>query len=70
MFFDTHAHYDHGWFDADREQLLSSMPAAGVSLILVPGCDRESSEAAVSLSEKFSYVYAAEIGRASCRERV
>lgn len=59
MYFDTHAHYDHDWFDEDREELLKSMPEAGVSLIVVPGCDRESSETAISLSERFSFVYAA-----------
>ena len=25
MLFDTHAHYDDSWFDADRDALLRSM---------------------------------------------
>lgn len=59
MFFDTHAHYDDGWFDADRDELLASMPANGVDLIVDPGCDRPSSEAAVGLAEKYGFIYAA-----------
>ena len=42
--FDTHAHYDSGAFDADRQEVLASMPGRGVELILDPGCDLESSE--------------------------
>ena len=49
MIFDTHAHYDDKKFDADRKEVLSAMPASGVSLILDPGCDGGSSRAALSL---------------------
>ena len=59
MIFDTHAHYDSGAFNADREQLLASMPARGVGLILDPGCEERSSRAALALAEKFPFVYAA-----------
>ena len=59
MLFDTHAHYDDAWFDADREQLLASMPAHGVGLIVNPGCTVETSETAVRLAERFDFVYAA-----------
>lgn len=57
--FDTHAHYDSGAFNADRWEVLSSMPQQGVELILNPGCDVESSKAAVELAEQFPFVYAA-----------
>ena len=57
--FDTHAHYDSGAFNADRLEVLASMPEKGVELILNPGCDLESSRTAVELAEKFSFVYAA-----------
>ena len=57
--FDTHAHYDSGAFNADRLEVLSSMPGQGVELILNPGCDLESSQTAVSLAEQFPFVYAA-----------
>ncbi|MBR1456494.1 MAG: TatD family hydrolase [Oscillospiraceae bacterium] len=59
MYFDTHAHYDDKAFDADREALLGQMPGAGVELIVDPGCDAESSAAAVALAERFPFVYAA-----------
>lgn len=59
MLFDTHAHYNDQAFDADRDSLLSSLPEAGVGLVLCPGCDIESSKACVELAEKHPHVYAA-----------
>lgn len=59
ILFDTHAHYDSGGFNADREEVLSALPDAGVKLVVNPGCDVESSRAAVALAERYPYVYAA-----------
>ena len=59
LIFDTHAHYDDAQFDADREALLSAMPENGVGLILDPGCDLESSHAAIALAEQYPHIYAA-----------
>lgn len=59
MIFDTHAHYDDEAFDPDRDELLAAMPENGVGLILVPGCDRRSSENALALAAKYPWVYAA-----------
>jgi TatD DNase family protein len=59
MYFDTHAHYDDAVFDADRDTLLASLPGSGVGLVIDPGCDVESSRAAVALAEKYPPVYAA-----------
>ena len=59
MFFDTHAHYDDSAYDQDRETLLAGMPLKNVSLILNPGCDVPSSEAALRLAGRFPFVYAA-----------
>lgn len=59
LIFDTHAHYDDEQFDADRAELLASMPENGVGLIVDPGCDIESSRKAVALAEQFPHVYAA-----------
>ena len=50
--FDTHAHYDAGGFDADRDEVLSALPAAGVALVVNTGCDVESSRAAVALADR------------------
>ena len=57
--FDTHAHYDSGAFNADRMDVLASLPEQGVELILNPGCDLETSRTAVALAEAFPHVYAA-----------
>lgn len=59
MYFDTHAHYDDVAFDADRDQLLASMPEYGVHLIVNPGCNRATSAYAVALAEQYDFVYAA-----------
>ena len=48
LIFDTHAHYDDEAFDADREELLASMPENGVGLIVDPGCDLDTSRRAVN----------------------
>jgi len=57
--FDTHAHYDSGGFNSDRMEVLASLPAANVTLVVDPGCDVESSRKAVALAEQFPHVYAA-----------
>lgn len=59
MYFDTHAHYDSGAFNADREEILAALPEAGVALVVNPGCEVRSSEAALALAERFPHVWAA-----------
>ena len=59
MIFDTHAHYDSGAFNADRFEILESMPGKNVGLIVDPGCDLISSRDAIALAEKYDFVYAA-----------
>ena len=59
MLFDTHAHLDDSAFDADRAALLASLPEAGLSLVMNPGCSLASSRAAVALAEAYPYIYAA-----------
>lgn len=59
MFFDTHAHYDSYKFNPDREDVLTSLPGLGIDLVVDPGCDEESSKAAISLAEQYDFVYAA-----------
>ena len=59
MIFDTHAHYDSGAFNADRFEILASMPKKNVGLIVDPGCDLLSSRDAIALAEKYDFVYAA-----------
>ncbi len=59
MYFDTHAHYDADAFDVDRRKILENLPSEGISLVLNPGCDLESSRTAVAFAEEFSHVFAA-----------
>ena len=53
MIFDTHAHYYDGAFDADRDELLASLPEKGVALVVCPGCDLESSRACLELAGRY-----------------
>lgn len=57
--FDSHAHYDDGQFDEDRDELLSSLKNAGVCGVINCGCCLESSAFSVGLSEKYDFIYAA-----------
>ena len=59
MLFDTHAHYDADWFDADRHEILAGLPERGVSLVVNPGCDIPTSRTAVELAERYPFLYAA-----------
>jgi len=59
LLFDTHAHYDADWFDADRHEILAGLPARSIGLVVNPGCDIPTSRTAVELAERYSYVYAA-----------
>ena len=59
MIFDTHAHYDSGAFNADREAVLSALPGENVGAVVNPGCDIPSSRVAVGLAEQFPHVWAA-----------
>lgn len=57
MYFDTHAHYDDGAFDADRNEVLQRLAAERVDYIINPGCDIESSRKALALSEEYDFLY-------------
>lgn len=59
MFFDTHAHYDDRWFDADRDELLEALPGAGVSLVMNAGQDAAANEYCIRLAHQYDYFYAA-----------
>lgn len=59
IIFDTHAHYDDERFSDIEEELFSQFTSKGVGAILTCGCDGESSKKALSLAEKYPFVYAA-----------
>ncbi|MCR5485630.1 MAG: TatD family hydrolase [Clostridiales bacterium] len=57
--FDSHAHYDDEAFDADRDELLSSLPEKGISNVINCGCELRSCKTSLSLAEKYPFIYAA-----------
>lgn len=57
MIFDTHAHYDDEQFDTDREELLKSMEAGGVGLIVNAGSTIRSWDAIIRLTEDYDFIY-------------
>ena len=59
MLFDTHAHMDDRAFDADRAELLASLPAQGLALVMNPGCSLSSSRNVDKLTRQYNYLYGA-----------
>lgn len=59
MLFDSHAHLDHRRFDADRAEIFEDLKNHNVGYVMDVGCDLTSSMKAISLSEKYPFVYAA-----------
>jgi TatD DNase family protein len=57
--FDSHAHYDDPAFDADRDELLASLPERGICHVVDCGGDLPSSRAAIALAERYGYFSAA-----------
>jgi TatD DNase family protein len=58
-FFDTHAHLTDPSYAADIVAVVERAAAAGITRIIVPGVDAESSREAIALSDRFENVYAA-----------
>ena len=59
MIFDTHAHYDDEAFDGDREELLRSLPGAGIGRVVNIAASYESIDACLALAHKYDHVYCA-----------
>ena len=59
QYFDTHAHYDSGKFNADREEVLRAVHESGVALIVDPGDCAATSARAVAIAQEYDFVYAA-----------
>ncbi len=59
MIFETHAHYDDEQFDADRDELLSSLADGGVGLVVNPSVTAENAKKVLAMAEKYPFFYAA-----------
>ena len=57
--FDAHAHYDDGWFDDDRDELLKSLPQKGVCGVVNNAVNLKSAKEILKLCDKYDYFYAA-----------
>lgn len=57
--FDSHAHYDDGRFDKDRDTVLRSLHAAGIDWVCNIGSDLPSSRKSTALAEQYSFIWAA-----------
>lgn len=55
--FDTHSHYDDEAFDADRDELISSMLSGSVSYIIHASTDEASSRYGIEYSQKYENYY-------------
>jgi len=58
MYFDTHAHYDDKRFNDDRDELLSSMQPAGITMILNSASSLRSAKFSLKLADKYPFIYA------------
>lgn len=59
MIFETHAHYDDDRFEEDRHKILTSLPEAGIGIVINSGASVESTRDTVELAKKYNHVYAA-----------
>ena len=59
MIFDTHAHYDDGWFDEDRSVLLPAVREDGIGRVVNVSSDWKSLSSTKQLTEDYPFVYAA-----------
>lgn len=59
LIFESHAHYDDEAFDADRNQLLGSMPENHIGTIINVGASLSSSKKSIALAHAYDFIYAA-----------
>lgn len=57
--YDSHAHLDDPRFDQDRRQIIESLESDGISLVINPGADMESSFHGLEMAKEYPQIYAA-----------
>ncbi len=58
MFTDAHAHLSFPQFDEDREAIITRLQESGVSILINPGTDVQTSEGAIAMAQALPFVYA------------
>ncbi len=56
---DTHCHLNFDAFDTDRNEVVARAAAVGVTRLIIPAVDLETSRQAIQLADQFKGVYAA-----------
>jgi TatD DNase family protein len=56
---DTHCHINFGAYDEDRPQVIERAVQAGITRIINPGVDEDSSRAGIALAAQYDEIYAA-----------
>lgn len=59
MFIDTHAHLFYPNFEQDAGEVIRRAKESGIDYIIVPSTDLQNAKEAISLSEKYDFIYAA-----------
>ena len=59
MIFETHAHYDDDRFDEDRQELLASLPEAGIGVVINCGASAQGNYDTIALAQQYAHVYGA-----------
>ncbi len=59
MYIDTHCHYEDEAFDADREEVIEKIRAAGCAALVDCAQDYETSVKILEMAEKYDFMYAA-----------
>lgn len=56
-FFDSHAHYNDEKFNIDRDEVISSVKAEGITRLVSVGYSVEASQFAEEISDKYEFIY-------------
>ena len=59
MIIETHAHYDDGAFDEDRESLIESLPGQGIGRVINVGASMPTTRNSIELAKRYPFIYAA-----------
>lgn len=56
--FDSHAHYNDEKFESDRNQVISSVKAEGITKLICVGYNIQSSRDAINIANEYDFIYA------------